>query len=132
LALTLGFAGQGFAYYAVTAWLPSLLADVQRQSSAAAGASSSLFQITAVAGAPGVPALATRLSLPTIVATVSCLWLALPSGLILGSGLWPLRLTLGGIAQGGGVTVIFIAVVRLARNEPVSGAAEDVFADSSR
>lgn len=115
-ALTLGFAGQGFAYYAVTAWLPSLLADVQGQSAAAAGASSSLFQITAVAGALGVPALASRLSLRTIVATVSCLWLALPFGLILGPGLWPVWLTLGGIAQGGGVTVIFIAVVRLARN----------------
>jgi MFS transporter, CP family, cyanate transporter len=115
-ALTLGFGGQGFAYYAVTAWLPSLLSEVQGQPAAIAGASSSIFQITAVAGALGVPILATRLSLRAIVATVSCLWLALPAGLMLAPGLWPLWGTMGGIGQGGGITVIFIAVVRLARN----------------
>lgn len=115
-ALTFGFGGQGFAYYAVTAWLPTLLSEVQGQSAAAAGASSSIFQITAVAGALGVPLLVSRLSLRAVVAIVSCLWLALPIGLILDPRLWPLWGTLGGIAQGGGITVIFIAVVRLSRN----------------
>lgn len=114
-ALTLAFAGQGFAYYAVTAWLPTLLSQVQGQSAAGAGASSSIFQITAVVGALGVPLMAARRSLRTVLSTVCCLWLALPLGLMLAPGWWPLWCSLGGVAQGGGITVIFIAIVRLAR-----------------
>ncbi len=114
--LTAGFAGQGFSYYALTAWLPSLLIDVQGQSPAGAGATSSLFQIFAVVGALGVPALATRMSLRGILTVVGPLWISLPAGLILAPDLWMVWCSAGGIAQGGGITLIFITITRLARD----------------
>ncbi|WP_181783894.1 MFS transporter, partial [Pseudonocardia pini] len=55
--LTFAFAGQAFAYYGVTAWLPSLLRDELDMTESAAGLSSSIFQIAAVVGAFGVPVL---------------------------------------------------------------------------
>jgi MFS transporter, CP family, cyanate transporter len=115
-ALMLAFAGQGFAYYAVTAWLPTLLMEVEGQSAAGAGAGSSLFQIAAVVGALGVPVLAKRSNLRTVLAVVVLLWLTVPLGLMLQPGAWPVWCSLGGAAQGGGITIIFIAVVRQARN----------------
>ena len=58
--LTLAFCGQAFSYYSVTAWLPTLLADTRGLSLAASGASASLFQVAAIAGALGVPLMADR------------------------------------------------------------------------
>ncbi|MCU1572058.1 MAG: transporter [Micrococcaceae bacterium] len=115
-ALMLAFAGQGFAYYAVTAWLPTLLVELQGQSAASAGAGSSLFQIAAVVGALGVPVIARKPNLRTVLVVVVVLWLTVPLGLMLLPALWPLWCCLGGAAQGGGITVIFIAVVRQSRN----------------
>lgn len=115
-ALTIGFGGQAFSYYGVTTWLPLLLHDELGMDPAAAGVSASVFQISAVAGAFGVPVLL-RLSpgpLPALLAVCAC-WTALPLGLLLAPALWPLWCALGGAAQGGGFTVVFAMVVRAAR-----------------
>jgi len=48
--LTTGFAGQAFAYYGVTAWLPLLLRGELGIAPGAAGVSSSIFQIAAIVG----------------------------------------------------------------------------------
>ncbi len=120
-ALTAGFAGQAFSYYGVTAWLPSLLADELGMAPSAAGAGSSLFQILAIAGALGIPFAARYASPRTAGLALGLLWLTVPVGLLLAPELWWLWSSFGGIAQGGGITLIFIAVIRLARDQAAAG-----------
>ncbi|MFR9801412.1 CynX/NimT family MFS transporter [Pseudonocardia sp. RS010] len=115
--LTIAFAGQAFAYYGVTAWLPLLLGDELGMSESAAGAGSSIFQIAAIVGAFGVPVLLRVLPTPRLVVAVVCAaWAALPLGLLLAPQGWAVWCALGGAAQGGGITVIFSLVVRRARD----------------
>jgi MFS transporter, CP family, cyanate transporter len=115
--LTVAFAGQAFAYYGVTAWLPLLLRDELGMAAAGAGTSASVFQIAALAGAFGVPVLLRVLPGPRgVVLAVVGAWVTLPVGLLLAPQLWPLWCMLGGAAQGGGLTAIFALVVRRARD----------------
>jgi MFS transporter, CP family, cyanate transporter len=115
--LTAAFAGQAFAYYGVTAWLPQLLRDTLAMAAASAGAASSVFQIAALGGAFGVPLLMRRLHPRTVVLVVCAAWVALPVGLLLAPQLWPVWCISGGAAQGGGLTVIFAMAVRAARDD---------------
>lgn len=119
--LTLGFAGQAFSYYGVTAWLPSFLSDELGMGAAEAGAGSSLFQILAIVGGLGVPLLARFASTTTVAVTLSALWLTVPVGLLLAPGLWWMWSSMGGIAQGGGITVVFIAIIKFARDQASAG-----------
>lgn len=121
VGLTAGFAGQAFSYYGVTAWLPTLLADELGMTPAAAGAGSSLFQILAIAGALGIPVAARFASTTAVGLTLGVLWLTVPLGLLLAPQLWWLWSSCGGVAQGGGITLIFIAVIRLARDQASAG-----------
>ncbi|MDT7704849.1 MAG: transporter, family, cyanate transporter [Pseudonocardiales bacterium] len=115
-ALTIAFAGQAFAYYGVTAWLPLLLRDELGMDPSAAGLSSSVFQISAIVGAFGVPALLRLFAGPRPALLVVCAaWALLPLGLLLAPHYWAVWCALGGAAQGGGFTVIFSIVVRKAR-----------------
>ncbi len=45
----------------------------------------------------------------------------MPAGLLLAPELWWLWSTFGGIAQGGGITLIFIAIIKLARDQLSAG-----------
>lgn len=119
--LTAGFAGQAFSYYAVTAWLPSYLNDELAMSASAAGAGSSLFQIFAIVGGLGVPLATKYFSTTATAVTLGVLWVAVPAGLMLAPDLWWLWSISGGIAQGGGITVIFIAIIKLARDQASAG-----------
>ena len=119
--LTAGFAMQAFSYYGVTAWLPSYLHDELGMTVAAAGAGSSIFQILAIVGGLGVPLVASFMSTTAVAATLGVLWTAVPAGLLLAPELWWLWSISGGIAQGGGITVIFIAIIRLARDQASAG-----------
>lgn len=116
--LTAGFAGQAFSYYAVTAWLPSYLNDELGMSASAAGAGSSIFQILAIVGGLGVPFAAKYSSTTTVAVTLGALWTAVPAGLLLAPGLWSVC---GGIAQGGGITLLFIATIKLAQDQASAG-----------
>jgi CP family cyanate transporter-like MFS transporter len=116
--LTVGFAGQAFAYYGVTAWLPLLLRDELDMTPAAAGASASIFQIAAIVGAFGVPVLLRVCPGPRVVVlVVAAAWTTLPLGLLLAPQLWALWCSVAGAAQGGGLVVIFALVVRRARDQ---------------
>ncbi|MDT0170688.1 MFS transporter [Pseudarthrobacter sp. BRE9] len=119
--LTAGFAGQAFSYYAVTAWLPSYLNDELAMSASAAGAGSSLFQILAIVGGLGVPLVARSMSTTAVAVTLGVLWTTVPAGLLFAPGLWWLWSALGGVAQGGGITLIFIAIIKLARDQASAG-----------
>ena len=114
--LTAAFAGQAFAYYGVTAWLPQLLRDELGMSPATAGAAASVFQIAALGGAFGVPALLRYTSALTTVLVVSATWTTIPLGLLLAPSAWAVWCIVGGFAQGGGLVVIFSLAVRAARD----------------
>ncbi|MEX5237960.1 MFS transporter, partial [Kocuria arenosa] len=115
--LTLAFCGQAISYYSVTAWLPTLLADTRGLSLAASGASASLFQVAAIAGALGVPLLATRTPAWAPVAVIGALWITLPVGLLIAPEGYLVWSVLGGVAQGGGFTTIFSIVARIVRTD---------------
>ena len=119
--LTAGFGGQAFSYYGVTAWLPTYLHDELGMSAAEAGAASSIFQILAIVGGLGVPFAAKYMSTTAVAVTLGLLWMAVPAGLLLVPQLWWLWSVCGGIAQGGGITLIFIAVIKLARSQASAG-----------
>ena len=121
MGLTVGFAGQAISYYGVTAWLPTLLSDELGMTPAAAGAGSSLFQIMAIAGGLGVPLAARFASTTAVAVTLGAMWLTVPLGLLFVPQLWWLWSSLGGVAQGGGITLIFIAIIKLARDQASAG-----------
>ena len=119
--LTAGFGGPAFSYYAVTPWLPSFLNDELGMSASEAGAGSSIFQILAIVGGLGVPFAAKYFSTTTAAITTGLLWTTVPAGLLLAPGLWWLWSVFGGIAQGAGITLIFIAIIKLARDQASAG-----------
>ncbi len=105
----------------MTAWLPSILADELGMTAAGAGAGSSLFQILAIVGGLGVPLAARFASTTAVGLTLGLFWVTVPLGLLLAPELWWLWSSFGGIAQGGGITLIFIAIIRLARDQASAG-----------
>ncbi|MEA9985455.1 MULTISPECIES: CynX/NimT family MFS transporter [Subtercola] len=114
LLLALAFSGQAFAYYGLTAWFPSILVQELGFTVTAAGSSSSVFQIAAVVGALGVPLLSQRIGVPRTFALVAALWLSCPIGLLLAPSSWLAWGFFGGVAQGGGITIVFMLIVQLA------------------
>ncbi|MBG6215952.1 CP family cyanate transporter-like MFS transporter [Arthrobacter sp. CAN_A6] len=115
--LTVAFSGQAFAYYALTAWLPTLLFETRGLSLAASGAAASLFQVSAIAGALGAAVLVTRSQPWFPVAVIGLLWVSLPLGLLVAPELYVVWSIAGGIAQGGGFTTIFSIVARATRSD---------------
>ena len=114
--LTVAFAGQAFAYYGLTAWLPTLLADEQGMTRNAAGAASSIFQVAALIGAFATPLVINGMGGPLPAFVINgVLWASLPLGLLWTSELRPLWSALGGTAQGGGFVAVFTVVVYRSR-----------------
>ncbi len=112
--LVITFSGQSIAYYTTTTWSPSILADTARLDPALAGGTASLFQVSAIVGAFGVPLLAAR-SRPWVpVAIVAALWLSLPLGMLTAPDAYVVWAVTGGIAQGGGFTAILSIIARTA------------------
>jgi CP family cyanate transporter-like MFS transporter len=115
--LMIGFGGQAFTYYGITAWMPEILSALRGLDAAAAGLASTIFQVTAVAGAFTIPVVRAKAnSLRVAFGVVAACWLALPLGLLVAPGGWAVWTGLGGFAQGGGFTVIFSAVLAHARD----------------
>lgn len=123
--LVITFSGQSIAYYTTTTWLPSILADTGGLDPALAGGTASLFQVSAIVGAFGVPLLAARSQPWVPVAIVAALWLSLPLGMLVAPGSFVIWAVTGGIAQGGGFTAILSIIARTAGSdrETASGSA---------
>lgn len=111
--LVVAFAAHLFLYYAITAWLPYYLMETSSMDATSAGIAASAFQICALVGAFGIPALAAsgRFSNTVLLSGIGGCWLAIPIGLFIAPSLWPLWALIGGIAQGGGFTIIFMLMV---------------------
>jgi CP family cyanate transporter-like MFS transporter len=115
--LALAFAGQATSYYAVTAWLPNLLSDENGLGAGAAGVASSVFQVSAIIGALGMPLLAKRIGNWRAIAVIGLLWMSLPTQLLLVPDAYVVGSILGGIAQGGGFGTLFTIVVQVSRSD---------------
>lgn len=114
--LCVGFVWQSFAYYGVTAWLPTVLADLVGFGQVAAGSAATVFQLAGLVGSLSVPLLAPRVGLPAVTLGMAAMWLTVPLGLLLAPGAWLAWSIIGGVAQGAGITLVFIAVVEIARS----------------
>ncbi len=107
------FAAHVFIYYGLTAWLPTYLMQADGMAATTAGFAASAFQILALLGSFGVPALAaTRwISRATLLIGIAVAWFVTPIGFLLAPGQWLLWAIAGGIASGGGFTVIFMLIM---------------------
>lgn len=109
------FGMQSFAYYGISTWLPTFLADTLGADQASAGALASMFQGFGIAGAFLVPLLS-RYTSPIVPALVVCgCWLTMSLGLLLAPSLFLVWVVFGGLGQAGGFVVIFTTLVRIAR-----------------
>ncbi|NYJ08665.1 MFS transporter [Petropleomorpha daqingensis] len=106
-------------YYAVTAWLPSLLVDELGRGGAAAGASAgSLFQSLGIPGTLIVPLVVRRsTSQRGLGLVVAAGWAVLVVGLLVAPAAWPVWAVVGGIAQGAGLALAFTLVVLRSADE---------------
>lgn len=113
--LCLGFAVQSSSYYAMTAWLPTILDARLGLDPAAAGGIAAPLQLLAVAGAFSVPlAISRRVPTRWIALTITAAWLSLPLGLLLAPGAAALWAGLAGLAQGANFTLIVTLITRRA------------------
>jgi MFS transporter, CP family, cyanate transporter len=111
-ALGLFFGAQALCFYAVTAWLPTLLVDEVGLDLAAAGAGASLFHALGIAGTLIIPAVVHRRSRQGWLAvTAATAFLVLFAGLLLWPEAWPLWVAIGGVAQGASISLALTLVV---------------------
>jgi CP family cyanate transporter-like MFS transporter len=118
--LAIAFAGQSFAYYAITAWLPTLLADEVGFGPAAAGAGASVFQFVGIAGAIAAPAIMALIGRTKTVAVIAALWLVFLVGMITTPHAWFAWTVVGGLAQSTGISAILTLIVTISLDERTS------------
>lgn len=114
--LMAAFAAHLTVYYSMTAWLPAYLMQATAMPSTTAGLVASLFQILALTGSFGVPALAGRIALSRLLCAVAICWMVTPPGFLFAPEAWPAWCVTGGIASGGGFTAIFMLIMAHARD----------------
>jgi CP family cyanate transporter-like MFS transporter len=108
--LAIAFGAQSFAYYGISAWLPSLLAD-NGFPITASGAISGIFQVFGIAGALLSPVVARRAShLVAVLACATC-WVIVLTGFLVDPDLWWLWCAIGGLGQGAGITLVIMMIV---------------------
>ncbi len=127
--LGIAFGFQSFSFYAITAWLPTLLRDSGFPVTVS-GYISGIFQVFGVVGALLMPLVVRRASfLVAVVATASS-WVVLLVGFLVDPGLWWLWCAIGGVGQGGSITLIITMIVAYGGGRGVvaarSGAAQGI------
>lgn len=110
--LSMAFAVHLFVYYAITAWLPAYLIEVDGMSATRAGLVASAFQILSFIGSFGVPLTAKRFSLGRQLLIMGGLWAVTPLGMLWFPSMWPAWSISGGIAQGGTFVLVFMLIMR--------------------
>ena len=115
---TVAFALHNLGYYAITLWLPTFLVQTRGMTASEAGLAASMFQLFAVVGPLLIPALSRWVGWgpQRLFVLVAACWIALPAGILLAPGAWPLWALVGGVAQGGTFTVVFTVVIQRAKS----------------
>jgi CP family cyanate transporter-like MFS transporter len=119
--LVVTFAFQSASYYALSAWLPTLLHDEAGLSRTGAGAAAALFQGFGILGGVLAPLAMGRLRPRVLTVVIGLVWLALPVGLLLAPTGWSAWASLGGIAQAANYVVIFTVVATVAGSPAAAG-----------
>jgi len=123
LALALVFGTQSTLYYAMTAWLPSLLRSAPDAggvllAEGTAGVALSALQLIGIVGSLLVPALVGRgRDQRWLGVCIASGWVTTLAGLWLAPQLWPLWVLLGGLSQGGGISYAFALLVLRSRDD---------------
>ena len=108
---------QAAAYFAMTAWLPTLLIDEAGVDLGAAGIGQAVFQVMGIAGTLLVSILIkVRPSQVWLAALIAVGWAVMPAGLLAWPAAWPLWTFVGGVAQGAGIALALTLVVLRARD----------------
>jgi len=110
------FAIHIFAYYGLTAWLPTFLTKAGGMSSTAAGIVASAFQILSLTGSLGIPVLARRVSLGWLLVLMGVVWTVTPLWIVAAPAQWMLWAPIGSIAHGGTFVLIFMMIMKFARS----------------
>jgi MFS transporter, CP family, cyanate transporter len=119
-AVSVVLAMQSALYYAVTTWLPSLLAEDLGLDAGTAAVAASVFQVLGIPGAAVVPALLGRWGNQVGLAiAVAAGWALVPAGLLLWPAAWPAWVVVGGLAQGAGISLAFALVVLRSADDEV-------------
>lgn len=105
--LAAAFAGQSFSFYAATAWLPSIVGDLG-YSDSVAGVIAAIFQVFGIIGSLLTPLVVSRASARVVLIVAGAFWLTVPLGFLLLPHGWVVWCVLGGLAQGAGITIIFV------------------------
>lgn len=120
-ALTAFLGLQSVTYYAVTAWMPSLLRETAGLSLADAGLAMSLFQVLGIPGTLMVPVLVhLGRDQRGLGGSIGVAWLVVVLGLVLAPGLWPIWCVVGGIVQGMGISYAFTILVLRSADDHVA------------
>jgi MFS transporter, CP family, cyanate transporter len=116
-AIAVFFGTQSMIYFAMTAWLPSLLIDTAGLVRRAAGVGLSVFQLAGIAGTLVAPPLATRMrrqrALTVGLAVLAALSLA---GLLEAPSAWSLWAAAGGLAVGAALATATTLIVLRTRH----------------
>ena len=121
-ALTAYLGLQSFCYYALTAWLPSLLQETAGLSRADAGLAVSIFQLLGVPGALLVPfALNLGRDQRTLGVGIALGWMLTVLGLVAAPSLWLAISVLGGVVQGMGISFAFSVLVVRSADDRAAG-----------
>lgn len=112
---------QAAAYYAMTAWLPTLLVDEAGVDLGTAGVGQALFQVMGIAGTLLVSVLIrVRPSQVWLAVMIALGWAVMPAGLLAWPAGWPLLALVGGTAQGAGIALALTLVVLRAHDSAVT------------
>ena len=119
-AVSAVLAMQSVLYYAVTAWLPSLLGDELGLGLGAAAAAATVFQVLGIPGALIVaPLLGRWRGQSGLAVAVALSWAVVPAGLLLWPAAWPAWVVVGGLVQGAGISLAFALVVLRSADDSV-------------
>lgn len=126
IALAVLFGTQSLLYYAMTAWLPSLLgsppeAGGQLLDRSHAGVALSLMQVVGIAGSLLVPTLLHRgRDQRTLGLVIGALWLVSLLGLLAAPAAWPVWVVLMGVGQGAGISYALAVMVLRAGDDAMA------------
>ncbi|HEU4539690.1 MAG TPA: MFS transporter [Jiangellaceae bacterium] len=110
--VTLLMGAQSAAYYAMTAWLPTLIVDEAAVELGAAGVGQAVFQVMGIAGTLLVSVLVrVRPSQVWLAGAIATGWAVMPAGLLAWPAAWPVWTLVGGVAQGAGIALVLTLVV---------------------
>ncbi|HWU04732.1 MAG TPA: MFS transporter [Novosphingobium sp.] len=114
--MAVAFAIHISCYYALTAWLPAYLVDSGTMDAPGAGFVASSFQVFSLTGALGLPLLARRASLGTLLVVAGAAWTVTPVWLMLAPQQWYLWSPIGSFAHGGTFVLVFMLIMEHAQN----------------